>query len=61
MKQLKPCPFCGSEKILTNQYIWDGREVCCGKCGASVHAYNPDANNKAIAAWNRRHTGDAQH
>lgn len=52
--KLRPCPFCGGTNITYDQFIRDGREVICRDCKASVHAFNPDANAKAIAAWNTR-------
>jgi Lar family restriction alleviation protein len=53
---LLPCPFCGGEDIRSDVYIRDGREVECVLCGATTHAYNPDANQKAMAKWNTRVT-----
>lgn len=50
---LKPCPFCGCEKILDG-FIRDGREIFCGECRASVTAYHPDASKRAAERWNRR-------
>jgi len=50
---LKPCPFCGCEKILDG-YIRDGREIVCGECRASVAAFHPDASKRAAERWNRR-------
>lgn len=54
MEELKPCPFCGSENISNNDYIRDGRQVSCRSCFASTIAFNPNAQEKACAAWNRR-------
>lgn len=51
--EMKPCPFCGCEKIL-NGYIRDGREIVCGECRASVVAFHPDASKRAAERWNRR-------
>ncbi len=50
---LKPCPFCGTERIRLTA-IRDGYEAHC-RCGASVNAYNPNSRTKAITAWNTRH------
>lgn len=51
--EMKPCPFCGCEKIL-NGYIRDGREIVCGECRASVVAFHPGASKRAAERWNRR-------
>jgi len=51
---LLPCPFCGAKEIHDDEYIRDGRKVYCSGCGASTYAYRPDANSKAIKAWNTR-------
>lgn len=53
--KLKPCPFCGSHKIKDDVYMRDGRRVVCRECSASVGAFNPNANERAVALWNRRH------
>lgn len=53
-QELKPCPFCGGSNIIADVYIRDGREVGCRDCGASCHAFNPDAGSRAISKWNTR-------
>jgi Lar family restriction alleviation protein len=50
---LKPCPFCGGERIKAH-YIRDGQSLGCQDCGAGVRAYNPNAGDKCIELWNRR-------
>lgn len=50
---LLPCPHCGGNHIRSG-HIRDGRSIGCRDCGASVHAFQPDAEARAIAAWNRR-------
>ncbi|KQV28144.1 hypothetical protein ASC97_07295 [Rhizobium sp. Root1203] len=50
---LKPCPFCGGEKI-RDGYIRDGRRIYCADCSASVTAFQPEASNRAAALWNCR-------
>lgn len=52
--KLLPCPMCGCDTPRDDVYIRDGREVQCPSCGCSVHAFNPDANQHAIAKWNTR-------
>ena len=47
--QLKPCPFCGSDKISSNTYRCC-QQVWCEKCNAQITSYF----GKAIEAWNRR-------
>ncbi len=32
MSELKPCPFCGCEKIELKQYRKDGLVIKCKKC-----------------------------
>jgi hypothetical protein len=48
-----PCPFCGNDNI-RDRYIRDGRDVYCGRCSATVRAFNPDALQRAETLWNRR-------
>ena len=42
--ELKPCPFCGSSPISTNEVVWCGNEDCSF------------AGDVEFAAWNRRAT-----
>src|SRR6266496_1147180 len=56
---LAPCPFCGCETIATT-YIRDGRAVACMDCAASVRAFAPDAEAKAIKLWNTRQAAAPQ-
>ena len=44
---LKPCPFCGSDRI--ENY---GCQMICNDCGAGTAV--EDTLTLAIAAWNRR-------
>ena len=58
MNELKPCPFCGSEKI----NIWncndksDSAWCQCESCLASTSV--EETEEEAIEAWNRRVTDD---
>ena len=51
MNELKPCPFCGCDRISV-QYLCFRPYVICEKCHAQIPCYNTYA--KAIEAWNRR-------
>lgn len=46
--QLRPCPFCGSEKLEHQRFTF----VWCRECEAE--GPNVDSEPEAIAAWNRR-------
>lgn len=49
-EELKPCPFCGSEKVILQgrMYFW----VQCKNCLAEIGAQ--DTEKEAVAQWNRR-------
>ena len=50
MEELKPCPFCGGESDIGENF--DGQwGVFCETCRAVVWGYTKKAS---IAAWNRR-------
>ena len=57
--ELKPCPFCGCEKVLTMVYDpFDGYQgslavyrIRCRNCGAQIERNDVV---DAIKAWNRR-------
>lgn len=51
MNELKPCPFCGCDRISV-QYLYFRPYVICEKCHAQIPCYNTYA--KAKGAWNRR-------
>ena len=51
MFELKPCPFCGSDRISV-QHLYFRPYVICEKCHAQIPCYNTYA--KAKEAWNRR-------
>lgn len=53
MSNLKPCPFCGSEKVKARHGI--GMVMISRyKCGATVSFYEKERKEQAIEAWNRR-------
>jgi Lar family restriction alleviation protein len=52
--ELKPCPFCGSERISDAGYIRDGATVFCRDCGARTHAFDPNSAEQATKKWNAR-------
>lgn len=67
MAELKPCPFCGSKKIIIEAFGFGDYSAKCSNCGAQTarHRTNIDINRwdivsfderakEAIKAWNRR-------
>ncbi len=53
---LKPCPFCGSNKISIQWPIFTdpaGYVVWCNECGCEYHTER-DNKEEAIADWNKR-------
>lgn len=51
MEKLKPCPFCGSDKVAV-QYLYFRPYIICKKCHAQIPCYN--TYPRAREAWNRR-------
>ena len=51
MAELKPCPFCGCDRIAV-RYLCLRPYVICMRCHAQIPCYNNYA--KAKEAWNRR-------
>ena len=59
-ERLKPCPFCGGEAHLDNEYDYDAF-VSCSFCGAKGKTFildvlldEEDIRTLAVHAWNRR-------
>jgi Lar family restriction alleviation protein len=55
-QELKPCPFCGSDRLEKGSTVGINgrlRWIACKKCGASSGLKN-EAITDAIAAWNLR-------
>ena len=54
--KLKPCPFCGSEKVHYVNNVRADRQVICKEC----FAYGPaeDTRSGAERAWNNRSSID---
>lgn len=53
MSDLLPCPFCGGARV-NDHYIRDGRAISCLDCSGSVHAFQPNASQRAAEKWNAR-------
>lgn len=53
-KELKPCPFCGSNDLFVERQTLATKVVQCNSCGA----VGPDDEKKSGARekWNNRHT-----
>lgn len=53
--KIKPCPFCGSEKVTQFTAPLRGTQMfVCNECGADVCFYGAEYEPKASKAWNRR-------
>ena len=53
MNELKPCPFCGSERLDLNMEIQGGYYVECQDCFASL-SWSYRTPDEAAKAWNTR-------
>ena len=51
MKPIKPCPFCGSEKVSLGSCLDKLQQVECINCGANGPCVS--SANKAVWLWNR--------
>lgn len=56
MSDLKPCPFCGNEKIRIKQnFQMDGMSfVVCDKCGAVTSFVGNQQKKETIKMWNNQ-------
>ena len=59
MSELKPCPFCGSERVGVAETAYGNYMniwffTVCDECGARSKAFRD--GDKASDAWNRRAT-----
>ena len=52
--KLKPCPFCGSEAIVVNNYRGETRVECVNALSCGATQYWRDFEEGAIDAWNNR-------
>ena len=62
---LKPCPFCGSNDIATEEeyssdtgYSFGGHIVICNDCEMQTKHY--ETQEEAVKAWNKRATGQLE-
>jgi len=54
MNELKPCPFCGSEKVAGAHSFTGIYMIKCLNCGAIASFCGKEEKIKAIDAWNTR-------
>ena len=60
---LAPCPFCGGKAEHQHNDEFGVHQLFCKACGAFgpfVDEAEPDAEAKAVAAWNGRFQGSLQ-
>ncbi len=65
MTKLKPCPFCGKQPKMLNEYMFsrarEATQIVC-KCGSGIIVYgksskkfnDEERESTAIRAWNTR-------
>jgi hypothetical protein len=59
-EKLKPCPFCGSDAVMSTT-LFGQWTVCCTNYGCRCWDCGPngyEAKDEAVYAWNRRHEQD---
>lgn len=59
MAELKPCPFCGGNAVLTHDLTGPGASyIQCKKCGVEsvkfIRSFSGSSDDQAIEFWNRR-------
>ena len=52
--KLLPCPFCGGEATLHNNFLTDKFKVWCNECDCRTDVYSD--KEEAIEKWNTRKT-----
>lgn len=60
MTELKPCPFCGGEARLVEPMGLMSWCVDCPNPSCQVMGRMSGDKDKAVAAWNRRHSIDTE-
>ena len=63
MAELKPCPFCGGDALLSHDYEGIGSSyVRCRKCGLEsirfIRSFEIASDDRAVEFWNRRADND---
>lgn len=54
-EKIKPCPFCGSNKVYVHSDCRSVMYIQCSACRANVYIYPPDEDKTQLfQKWNRR-------
>ena len=64
MDELKPCPLCGGQALLSHDYEGTGASyVRCQKCGLEsirfIRSFEIASDDRAVEYWNRRVNDEA--